>query len=252
MPNTKISRQPAPSNTQEKLSKSAKGLRSRLAILDATLVCIAKHGLTGVTHRAIAAQAGVPHSLTTYFFKSLQDVKEQAFERFVSLATEDNLKLMALAENYIDSCDPAERFVPARRQAQIDVLTDMLSEFVVREGAEHAVGIAVELNVLYMYRTSGRLRQLADDYRNMLVRRIAELIRKLAPERAQDADTDASLVLAVLHKLELDCMNASLNPPRERVRREISRLLSVMFAVGERDHLAARHADAAAVRSTAA
>ncbi len=233
MPRTPRAHPRPPTPAQEQLSKTSKGLRSRIAILDAALVCIAKFGLSGVTHRAIAAQAGVPHSLTTYFFKSLQDLLEQAFERFVALASEDNLAIMKRAEAYLDTLDPAQRFVPSRRRDVLANLADMLTDFVLREAAEHSVGIAVELNALYIYRSDGRMRELALGYRDMLVTRIAELIRKLAPEREADAMTDASIVLAVMHKLELDCMNEAASPPRARVHREITRLLTMMFAVSE-------------------
>jgi TetR/AcrR family transcriptional regulator, regulator of biofilm formation and stress response len=55
-----------------------RGEARREAILQATLDVIAAHGTDGVTHRAVAAAAGVPLSATTYWFTSRDDLLENA------------------------------------------------------------------------------------------------------------------------------------------------------------------------------
>jgi TetR/AcrR family transcriptional regulator, regulator of biofilm formation and stress response len=54
-----------------------KGERRREEILRATLRVIGEHGADGVTHRAVAAEAGVPLSATTYYFASREELLEQ-------------------------------------------------------------------------------------------------------------------------------------------------------------------------------
>jgi DNA-binding transcriptional regulator YbjK len=54
--------------------RRARGAASRQAILDATVRVIAAGGLTSVTHRAVAAEAGVSTALTTYHFATLDDL----------------------------------------------------------------------------------------------------------------------------------------------------------------------------------
>jgi DNA-binding transcriptional regulator YbjK len=49
------------------------------AIVQATVTIIAQRGLAGATHRAIAAQAGVPLGATTYYFPTLRDLHAAAF-----------------------------------------------------------------------------------------------------------------------------------------------------------------------------
>ena len=56
----------------------------RERILDAALDVLAEHGVSGVTHRLIAAQADVPLGSVTYHFSTLADLRAQAFERFVA------------------------------------------------------------------------------------------------------------------------------------------------------------------------
>ena len=73
-----------------------RGEARRDAILRATLEVIAAHGTDGVTHRAVAARAGVPLSATTYWFSSRDDLLEETLrfaaraevERFEGLVVE--------------------------------------------------------------------------------------------------------------------------------------------------------------------
>ena len=55
-----------------------KGERRREEILRATLRLIGVRGADSVTHRAVASEAGVPLSATTYYFASKEELLEQA------------------------------------------------------------------------------------------------------------------------------------------------------------------------------
>lgn len=55
-----------------------KGERRREEILRATLRLIGARGADSVTHRAVAGEAGVPLSATTYYFDSKEQLLEQA------------------------------------------------------------------------------------------------------------------------------------------------------------------------------
>lgn len=55
-----------------------KGEQRREAILRATLRVIGARGADSVTHRAVAAEAGVPLSATTYYFASKEDLLQQS------------------------------------------------------------------------------------------------------------------------------------------------------------------------------
>lgn len=56
----------------------ARGRARRELLLEATVDVIAERGIAGVTHRAVAAEASVPLSSTTYFFDSLESMIGQA------------------------------------------------------------------------------------------------------------------------------------------------------------------------------
>jgi DNA-binding transcriptional regulator YbjK len=54
----------------------------RTRILDAALDLVAEEGVAGVSHRKIAARAGVPLGSMTYHFTGIDDLLREAFGRF--------------------------------------------------------------------------------------------------------------------------------------------------------------------------
>ena len=75
--------------------RRARGEASRQAILDAAVRVIAAGGLTSVTHRAVAAEAGVSTALTTYHFATLDDLLQATLS---SLSATGVTRLTAAAE----------------------------------------------------------------------------------------------------------------------------------------------------------
>ncbi|ANY07755.1 TetR/AcrR family transcriptional regulator [Pseudonocardia sp. HH130630-07] len=54
--------------------RRARGERKRGEIIDACLRVVQRDGASGVTHRTVAREAGVPTSLTTYYFATLDEL----------------------------------------------------------------------------------------------------------------------------------------------------------------------------------
>lgn len=65
------SRPDAPAATD---GRRARGLRRRAEIIDATLRVVQRDGAAGVSHRAVAREAAMPTSLTTYHFTTIDDL----------------------------------------------------------------------------------------------------------------------------------------------------------------------------------
>jgi DNA-binding transcriptional regulator YbjK len=60
----------------------------RLLLLQTTVRLIADEGIDAVSHRAVAATAGVPLGSTTYWFSSRQDMLREALEYFAAQEAE--------------------------------------------------------------------------------------------------------------------------------------------------------------------
>jgi DNA-binding transcriptional regulator YbjK len=81
--------QPAP---QSRSRPHRRGAQRRAALLDAAIRIIGRHGLEAVTHRAVAAEAGLPAASTSYYFRSKDELVDEALraiaEREVALLSE--------------------------------------------------------------------------------------------------------------------------------------------------------------------
>jgi TetR/AcrR family transcriptional regulator, regulator of biofilm formation and stress response len=75
--------------------RQPRGERRRSAILAAALRVVAERGVAATTHRAVAEVAGVPTSTTTYYFKSLDELLDEALLLFVR---EESERLRAIAD----------------------------------------------------------------------------------------------------------------------------------------------------------
>ncbi|KUL66774.1 TetR family transcriptional regulator [Streptomyces albidoflavus] len=54
--------------------RRARGEETRRRLLDATVRVIERDGVAGVTHRAVAAEAGVPKSVASYHYPAVDDL----------------------------------------------------------------------------------------------------------------------------------------------------------------------------------
>jgi DNA-binding transcriptional regulator YbjK len=66
--------------------RDPRGELRRAELLEAAIHLIGAHGLDGVTHRAVAAEAGVPAASTSYYFRSKDELIDEALH---TLATRE-------------------------------------------------------------------------------------------------------------------------------------------------------------------
>lgn len=69
-------------NYQGRKAARAKSEHRRRLILEATLRIVAREGVRGIKHRAVAKEAGVPLASTTYYFKDIEELISDAFMLF--------------------------------------------------------------------------------------------------------------------------------------------------------------------------
>jgi len=84
-------------NFQGRQTKRSDGKEKRIRLLDATLRIIVRDGMRGVRHRAVAAEADVSLSSTTYYFKDIHDLITDAFIHFANQELEDSLQLKEIS-----------------------------------------------------------------------------------------------------------------------------------------------------------
>lgn len=96
--------------------RRAKGERRRRALIDATLRVVARDGVSGVTHRTVAKEAGVPTTASTYYFASIDDLLCDALS---TCMREDAQRLLAVADSLPHAAD--------RRTAIAELMADLVA-----------------------------------------------------------------------------------------------------------------------------
>ncbi|MFJ4878836.1 TetR/AcrR family transcriptional regulator [Streptomyces sp. NPDC088745] len=77
-----------------------KGERRRRALIEATLRVVERDGASGVTHRTVAREAGLPSTASTYYFESIDALLNEAL---ATSTNEDADRIVALAEGPDDN-----------------------------------------------------------------------------------------------------------------------------------------------------
>ncbi|WP_345940449.1 TetR family transcriptional regulator [Pseudomonas sp. MS19] len=115
-----------------KASRAGSELR-RQAILDATMRLIVREGVRAVRHRAVAAEAQVPLSATTYYFDDIDDLISDTFTQFVEQSAANLEAYWSQTENRLFASLKARGECPNERQVLADELAQIALDYVVMQ-----------------------------------------------------------------------------------------------------------------------
>ncbi|WP_426574852.1 TetR/AcrR family transcriptional regulator [Aquihabitans sp. McL0605] len=207
----------------------ASAQRRRAALLEAAAQLTAEVGAGAVTHRAVAARAGVPLSTTSYFFSSIDELVTEA------------LRLGATAR--VSDFDAAERVAVL----SVDTPTDLIIEAVVDEAL--ACSLSAQGSHVEYYLAAGRdpaLRDEASATVERLADRVALMLERNGAERADDV---AWAITALGDGTMLHRIAQVDTDHRERLSNGLRMLLAAaMLRDDEVDELLTRYETGAATR----
>lgn len=185
--------------------RAPRGEARREAIVEATLRILGDHGTGAVTHRRVAAEAGVPLAATTYWFASKDDLLVAACR----LASERDAARLERAASEL-AARPATDLAEG--------LTDLLTA----ELAESRPAL-IALYALWLEAArSPALREVTDSYTAVYLRAVRGL---LARAGSPDPDTDARVLVAAIDGVLLEQLpggpgrdpGAAMRPVLERL-----------------------------------
>jgi DNA-binding transcriptional regulator YbjK len=187
------------------VARYARGTQRRAALVQAAAGLLLEHGLAALSHRAVAARAGLPLASTTYYFRSADDLRDAALHH--------------VAEGW------------ARRAG---VVVDALPPRLDSAGAAQAVVQIIgadapsqQLQLLYeRYLEAGRherLRPVVVAWNGRVKELVGEVLHRAGLLAGEDR---ASLVLAVADGVAVTAL-AEGTPPDAAVRAAIGRLLAL-------------------------
>ena len=199
--------------------RRSKGEQTRLGILEATLCVIAKQGLRGVTHRAVASEAEVQLSLTTYYFKDIDELISEAFALFCERSRPGYDALWSNVFLYLDEYPASQLRKASVREDICSVLSEHAADYLIHQVKNKPEGLAVEQVFFTSVRLTPALRELALQHRRNL---LAPLVKLCEFFNKADPHIDADLLLDTVTRLEY---NAPTQEPDSIDRDNIESLL---------------------------
>ena len=105
----------------------------RQDILDAAMRIVVRDGVRAVRHRAVAAEAAVPLSATTYYFKDIDDLLTDTFAQYVERSAEYMAKLWINNEGLLRDMVVSGDGSPESRSQLADDIARLMADYVQRQ-----------------------------------------------------------------------------------------------------------------------
>lgn len=187
--------------------RQQRGERRRVQVLEATLRILARVGPRGVTHRAVAAEAGTSLRATTYYFDSREQLLIEALQHYA-----------AAAIARFESLAPEPAMLMAATSDVREAAADLLALTVISDLTADRDGLIAEYELVL---EASRNPTLEPTYRSwqekleQMLRGYAELLG------SDDPALDARIALATLRGLEIEAL---ARPSQELDRQDLARV----------------------------
>ncbi|MEM8547466.1 MAG: TetR family transcriptional regulator [Pseudomonadota bacterium] len=209
----------ASANATDGTRRRARGEQTRARIIEAALDVIAEGGVGAVTHRAVARQADVQLSLTTYYFKDLNTLLLEAFEHF---AKRGRPELDALWDTVFSEMEPG-------RPASVEQLTAVATDYIWAQVQERPRGLSVEQSFFNYARLDAAVRPLADAHLAALRAPLVKLCERLGTALPE---LDGTLLLGTLMRLEYEAASGLAGRGRDETAAIIHRQIECLARPG--------------------
>lgn len=221
--------QPAAIAYQGRKTARQSSEQRRLAILHAALRVLVRDGVRGVRHRAVAKEAEVPLSATTYYFKDIHDLLADAFALFTNETVQTFVDpFWSRANEWIRSY-PADisKDVAAMRDI-IDNMAAMGANYILTRVREHREHLVLEHAFWYAALTDDRMHEMALKHGQRLLTNFTHILEYVG---ANDVDLGAKSILTTVRRLEYEGMVASPDFTQDKVKDALRHQIRAVLAV---------------------
>ncbi|PTQ89743.1 TetR/AcrR family transcriptional regulator [Agitococcus lubricus] len=176
----------------------------RLAILQAALRVMVRDGVRGVRHRAVALEADVPLSATTYYFKDIHDLLADALTLYAKDVMENfvnpfwlKVHEWLLVNFPLYSGTNLQQVLPQ----VIDYIVDVAIDDLIDRLKNHRDKLMIEQAFWYAVLQDERLHGLALDYSNSVLRDVTKMLELIGVDKPAES---GRLILMTIRHLEID------------------------------------------------
>lgn len=171
----------------------------RQAILDAAMRIIVREGVRAIRHRAVAAEAGVPLSATTYYFKDINDLITDTFALFVERSAAHMGQFWRSTEGFLrEQVSQLDGSVEARRLLANEIAR-LAVEYVRHQLLTRREHLLAEQAFQQEALLNPRLHTLMRAHRQILLKGVTHFFEVLGSLHAQQ---DAKLLTAIIVRME--------------------------------------------------
>ncbi|MDU9393098.1 TetR family transcriptional regulator [Pseudomonas japonica] len=184
----------------------------RQQILDAAMRIVVRDGVRGVRHRAVAAEAGVPLSATTYYFNDIQDLLSDTFAQYVERSAAYMAKLWENTEVLLRQLVARGDGSPASRARLADEVAQMTAEYVQRQLHNRRDFLMAEQAFRQEALLCPRLAELVKAHEQILLRGTCQLLQVVGSRQPQQ---DAIVLTAIIEQMEYQGLLDAAKPQAE-------------------------------------
>ena len=171
----------------------------RQSILDAAMRIIVRDGVRAVRHRAVAAEAGVPLSATTYYFKDINDLITDTFAQFVERSAASLERMWAESEDDLQLMAAGMQGDEQMRRAIVDQIVERVLLHVRKQLEGNHDRLLAEQALRLEALNNPALMELARTHQQILSTGVAHFFEVLGSNQPQ---ADAKMLTAIVLRME--------------------------------------------------
>jgi DNA-binding transcriptional regulator YbjK len=214
--------------SKSSVRRRSKGEKTREKILLATIDVLSENGIKGTTHRAIAAQAELQLSLTTYYFKDIQELVEQAFTLNCQNTSTSSHHLLAPAFSLIETIERKDLRKVAVKEALCDEITDLIALQLINRVVNQSQQLLVEQFMFSEVQVSANLSTLAEKHLSALMLPFEQLCQYF---NKADPYIDAQILYSYISQLQYSQVTHKDSLILESIRQPIRKIIAWIMKV---------------------
>jgi DNA-binding transcriptional regulator YbjK len=162
-----------------------------------------------VRHRAVAAEAGVPLSATTYYFKDIDDLLTDTFAQYVERSAAFMGKLWVRNEGLLREMVAYGDGSAASRSQLADDIARLTADYVLRQLTNRRDYLMAELAFRQEALLNPRLAELVRSHQQILLQGTGQFFQVLGSREPQQ---DAKVLTAIISRMEYQGLLGGAEP----------------------------------------